>query len=147
MTWYYWVIIGLVLIIAEMFTAGFVLAVCGLAAIAAGVLAVMGFGTTVQLLGFAIITLILFVAVRPIMLRHFAGEGGKVKTNVDALIDREGIVVERIDTLGHTGRVKVGGEDWRAISGDDAVIELGAKVKVLKVDGAKLIVSPALKGA
>lgn len=147
MTWYYWVIIGLILIIAEMFTAGFVLAVCGLAALAAGVITAMGFGTTVQLLGFAIATLILFVAVRPIMLRHFAGEGGKVKTNADALVDREGIVVERIDALEHTGRVKVGGEDWRAITGDDTVIETGAKVKVLKVDGAKLIVCPVQKGA
>lgn len=142
MTWYYWVIIGLVLIIAEMFTSGFVLAVFGLAGIAAGMLALMGLGTTVQLLGFVVITLVLFVAVRPLMLRHFAGEGGKVKTNVEALIDREGLVMERIDALAHTGRVKVGGEDWRAVTGDDAVIETGAKVKVLKVDGAKLIVRP-----
>ena len=59
-----------------------------------------------------------------------------VLTNVYRIIDKEGIVIEDIDSLNCTGKVKVKGELWSAIADTD--IEKGSKIKVISVNGVKL---------
>jgi len=58
------------------------------------------------------------------------------------LIDQIGVVDEKIDPIEHTGRVIVGGDNWKALSLNDEVIEKGEKVQVKKIDGVKLYVIP-----
>ncbi len=41
-----------------------------------------------------------------------------METNVDALIGKTGIVTENGSCNEHRGRVKVGGDDWKAVSAD-----------------------------
>lgn len=74
------------------------------------------------------------------MVKRFYRTSEKIKTNVDALISREGIVSEKIDPAQNQGRVIIDGEDWRGISIDNAVIEKGEKITVVKVDGTRLLV-------
>jgi membrane protein implicated in regulation of membrane protease activity len=63
-----------------------------------------------------------------------------VRTGTAALIGSRAVVVERVDGLG--GRVKIGGELWTARSYDeDHVLEPGARVEVLKIEGATALVS------
>ena len=50
------------------------------------------------------------------------------------------MVSERIDPSKNKGRVIVWGEDWRALSIDETTIEVGQKITVVRVDGAKLLV-------
>jgi membrane protein implicated in regulation of membrane protease activity len=59
--------------------------------------------------------------------------------NVDAMIGRPGVVTQAIDPHNDIGQVRVDGQIWRASS--DNLIEEGAKIKVEKVIGAKLVVS------
>jgi len=40
------------------------------------------------------------------------------------------------------GRVSVGGDDWRAETTDNEVLQRGAVVKVLRVESNTLIVTP-----
>jgi membrane protein implicated in regulation of membrane protease activity len=63
-----------------------------------------------------------------------------VRTGVDALLGKTGIVLERIGPKAQQGRVKVEGEDWRGASVDDAVLEPGTRVTVIQVDGTTLVV-------
>lgn len=61
----------------------------------------------------------------------------KQKTNLDLIIDSEGIVTENI-TKSHPGEVKVEGKKWTAIA--DKNIAKGQTVKIKKIEGVKLIV-------
>jgi membrane protein implicated in regulation of membrane protease activity len=57
-----------------------------------------------------------------------------VKTNAEALIGRRAIATERIEGELHPGRVKVDGDDWKAISLDNETIEVGDAVEITAID-------------
>lgn len=60
-------------------------------------------------------------------------------TNADALIGQIGIVVEAIDNIAAVGTVKINGQVWTARTNDGLPIEKDARVKVLAIEGVKLI--------
>lgn len=60
-------------------------------------------------------------------------------TNIDALIGKYGIVEEDLSNIKY-GIVNLEGEKWTAVSEEDVVIKKGEKVKVLRIDGVKLVV-------
>ena len=68
-----------------------------------------------------------------------------VKTNVDSIIGSEGYVTADIDNITAHGQVKLGGMEWTARSVDGHHIEAGTLVKVEKIEGVKVIVSPVLE--
>lgn len=140
--WLIWFLAGIVLIVAEMVTAGFWLACLAVGCVAAGLVGLVPFaGLTLQTVAFAVTSLASMIGLRPVMLRHFQlGPGSEVRTGVDALLGKTGVVLERIDPASRQGRVKVEGEDWRGASVDDTPIEAGARVTVIQVDGTTLVV-------
>jgi membrane protein implicated in regulation of membrane protease activity len=97
-------------------------------------------GALVPALTFAAGTLLSLVGIRPFLLRYLHPRGTEIRTNVDALAGRVGIVSERIDPATGKGRVLVEGEDWRAASLMDAALEPGTRVMVVRVEGATLYV-------
>ena len=139
--WHGWIIAALLLFIAEMFVPGFWLACVALGSLAAGIVALLPIGMPLQVVTFAVTTLASFVGVRPFLVRHFQlGHGTGVRTNVDALIGKIGLVSERIDPVTRRGRVIVDGEDWRGATMDDSALEPGTRITVLQVDGTTLLV-------
>jgi membrane protein implicated in regulation of membrane protease activity len=62
-----------------------------------------------------------------------------IPSNVDALVGQEGIVLEPIDPVSNTGRVRIGSEEWRARA--DQHIDSGERVCVLGVEGATAVVT------
>ena len=140
--WLIWFVSAVVLLIAEMLAPGFWLACLAVGCVVAGLLGLVPFvGVAVQTIAFAATSLGSMIGLRPLMLRHFQlGPGGGVRTGVDALLGKRGVVLERIDPVSRLGRVKVEGEDWRGASVDDSPIEAGARVTVIQVDGTTLVV-------
>ena len=67
----------------------------------------------------------------------------KARTNIDAIIGREGIVLKSI-ARNIDGRVKVGNEQWRARAEED--IKEGDEIVVTSVNGATLIVEKTKGG-
>lgn len=129
-----WLVVAIVLVILEIATAGFGV-ICfaigaGFAALAAG----LGACVTWQIVIFAIVSLLMFIFLRPVVIRFIERKSKDVKTNADALVGRKGIVSERIDATQHTGRVAIDGDDWKAVSEDGSVIEKGASVEIVKLD-------------
>jgi len=61
------------------------------------------------------------------------------KTNLDRIIGMRGVVTEDIDDL-VIGEVLVDGKKWSAISKEK--LKKGDKVKIIKIEGVKLIVEP-----
>jgi len=142
MDWLIWFLSAIVLVVAEMFTPGFWLACLAVGCVAAGLVGLIPFaGLTLETVAFAATSLASMIGLRPIMLRRFQlGPGAGVRTGVDALLGKRGVVLERIDPVSRLGRVKVEGEDWRGVSVDDTPIEAGARVTIIQVDGTTLVV-------
>lgn len=139
MPWYVWVIGGLVLLGAEIFTGGFGVIWFGASAWAAGLAAAMGGGLALQLALFAGVGLALLIATRPLARRL---QRGGVKTGYDAMVGRQGVVEQTVgDPAGPIGSVRVGGERWRATA--LARLEPGARVVIRQLEGVTLLVEPA----
>ncbi len=67
-----------------------------------------------------------------------------IKTNVDAYQDKETKLLKAI-TKDESGEIKLGGIVWTAVSENDEAIEKDTLVKILRVEGNKMIVAPAQK--
>lgn len=140
-TWQFWTITAVVLFTVEIFTPGFFIATFAIGALCTVPAAIITANLNVQLLVFAITTTLTYIYIRPLAQKYFFKKHPKVATNADALIGKKAKVIETIDPLNTKGRVKViGGEDWKAISLDEQVIEKDAVVEIVSVDGAKVTV-------
>lgn len=142
-TWQLWMLAGIALWILEMFTPGFVAGVFGTACLVVAPFAGRGVSLTIQLLVFVVATAILFLLVRPIFLKLTAKSGPPEKTNADAMVGRDGVAVSAIQPLPAGGRVKIGGEEWRAAPADSSAIPEGARILVIKIEGNTLYVRVA----
>lgn len=87
---------------------------------------------------FLIVSLIALIVTRPIVNRLKKNES-RINTNAERLIGRIGDVLSDITDAETIGQVKVSGEVWSAKS-SDAPITKGEKIKVLSIEGVKLIV-------
>jgi len=139
--WQIWTVLGVLLLVAEMFTPGFWLACLAVGAFAAGLVGLLpGVGATGETIVFSITSLLSTVGLRPILMRRFRiGAATELRTNVEALLGKTGVVTERIDGGVRLGRVIVEGENWRGVSADRSVLEPGTRVMVIQVDGTTLI--------
>src|SRR6185503_2849047 len=91
--WILWLILGVGLIIAEIFTLGFVLFWFGIGALAAAVVGFAGFGLIWQFLAFATVSIALTAMSRTIFARYLPhGEGNAMKSGVDSLPGKIGTV-------------------------------------------------------
>lgn len=138
--WQVWLVAALLLFVAEMVAPGFWLLSVAVGCLTAGVVSLVIPGTLIPALSFAAGTLLSLVGIRPFLLRHLQRAGTEIRTNVDALAGRVGVVSERIDPATGKGRVLVEGEDWRAASLMDAALEPGTRVMVVRVEGTMLYV-------
>jgi len=142
--WIFWTVLGAVLIIAEIFTTGFVLLWFGIGALAAAFAAFIGVNSiTAQFLIFAIISIALTAASRTIFVNYFSREkaGGDLKSGVEALPGQIGTVVSSSRGALQEGAVKVYGSTWTAfpIEGEEP-LEAGDRVIVESVKGASIYV-------
>src|SRR5437588_2960817 len=86
--WIFWIILGAILVIAEIFTTGFVLLWFGIGALAAGLAGLVGIHSiTLQFLIFAVVSIALTAASRTIFVNYFSREksGGDLKAGYEGL--------------------------------------------------------------
>ena len=138
--WQLWIVVGVILLALEIFIPGFFVACLGMAFLVTAVPAFFGGNVKLQIVIFSLASIVIFFGLRPFFLKYLSPDKHTTRTNTDALIGRIGVVLEAIDPNTYSGRVKVGGEDWRAISNSEKAIAVGEKIVVTKVDGTKLFV-------
>lgn len=136
--WQIWIMAAMVFFIVELATPGFFTAAIGVGCLAAALAHRMGWGIEMQITALSTVTIVVFLTLRPLFLKYLYSDTG-IATNTEALIGKEGYVLEKIDPIAHSGRIIVGGEDWRAASIDDGIIEERASVEVVSIDGTRLI--------
>lgn len=140
--WVIWVVVAVALLIAEATTSAFVAIYFGLAAIAAAAIAAAGLDAALQLIAFAALSVGSLVLTRP-ALKRAAGKAAPIRTGVDAMAGRIGVVTRPIAEL-EPGQVKVAGEMWTArCFYDEEPIAVGSRVEVVKVEGVTALVIPA----
>lgn len=138
--WHLWIIFAILLFIIEIFTPAFLMACFAIGAILAGLVNFFGFGLNGQIVAFTIGTLVSFLGVRPLILKYGHRKGSIIKTNVEGLVGRIGKVSTIIDNSTDEGRIIVEGDNWRAISDNDEIINIGERVEILKVNSTILTV-------
>jgi membrane protein implicated in regulation of membrane protease activity len=137
-----WLIVGLVLMVAEVVSGDFVLVMLGLAALfGAGSAALTG-NPVIDVAVFALSSVGLLFLARPALKRRFlAGTG--VQTNSDALLGARAVVLSTVDAS--DGRVKLAGDVWSARNVHEGEpIEPGTTVTVVEIAGATVVVSADL---
>ena len=140
--WILWLILGIALMIAELFTLGFVLFWFGLGALAAAMVGFIGLGFVWQFMAFAVVSVALTAMSRTIFYKYLpSGEESSVRSNVDSLPGQVGTV-----TIGSSGALKesavrVYGSTWTAypMDGETELTE-GEKVEVVEVRGSSIYV-------
>jgi membrane protein implicated in regulation of membrane protease activity len=137
--WVWWMIAAGALAVGEIFTMGFFLGPIAIAAVLAAVVSLAGGGLAASWVVFIAASLASLLVLRPIARRHLRTPP-RIRTGTAALVGGPATVVERVDA--HGGCVKIGGEIWtaRAYDEDDS-FEPGARVEVMKIDGATALVA------
>ncbi len=134
-----WFIVGVVFIVLElMIPTNFILLCFGLGMIGAGLTALIHAPFWLQLLvGSGVTAVSLWF-----MHRHFArpDETGGAFGSV-GMVGKSGYVMQAIDPL-KGGVVRVNGEDWRAVTRGVAAIPERTRVRVIDIEGTKLVVEP-----
>ena len=134
-----WLALFVVFLIVEAGTVALVSIWFALGALAALVSCALGAEMWLQITVFLVVSLVLLA----LLWKRVRSKLTTTKTNVDSVIGAEGYVTEAIDNLSYTGRVKLGGITWAARSTSGAGITVGTLVKVERIEGVKVFVSPA----
>lgn len=140
--WILWLVVAVGLVIAEIFTLGFVLFCFGIGALAAAIVAFAGLGLPWQFAAFAIVSIVLTGMSRTIFARYFQhGESNAMKSGIDSLPGRIGTVSSASKGALNEAAVKVFGSTWTAYPLDgEEILGEGEKVEVVEVKGSSIYV-------
>lgn len=133
--WQFWLLLAGICVIIESFTLGFFVFWFAIGALFALIVSLFTTNIIIQSVVFVVTSTLLLLLTKP-LIKSFVKIPKAKATNVYGLINKEGIVLENIDSLNSTGKVKVNGELWSAVS--DTNIPKDSKIKVLSIDGVKL---------
>ncbi len=145
--WIFWTVLGVCLIVAEIFTLGFVLLWFGIGALAAALIGFLGFGIGWQFAAFALISIVLTVLSRTIFTNFLShSDENSYKSAVDSLPGKIGTVTIASKGALQEGAVKVFGSVWTAFPVDEETILVeGEKVEVVSIKGSSIYVRPQTK--
>ena len=108
-------------------------------ALAAAIAAGIGMGIVPQLLLFFCVSLVLLFFTRPAALKLMRKD--TEKTNVEGLLGKKAVVIQKINNLAQTGQVRINDIEWMARTSDDSMtIPVGTVVVIKEIRGVKLIV-------
>ena len=128
--WQMWAVVAVVCLILELTAGDFFIICFSIGAFFAAIVAAIGGNIYWQLFSFAVFTLISLFWVRPFAQRYLhKGEDNRV-SNADALLGRQGRVVETVKADGF-GRVQIDGDIWKAVTNEALDIPEGTNVHVI----------------
>ena len=138
--WQLWAAIAVICLILELSSGDFFIICFSIGAVFGAIATLLGLGIYAQIFVFAIFTVLSIFLVRPVALRYFhRGEENRV-SNADALLDRQGRVVETVKADGF-GRVQIDGDVWKAVTDEPydipegtAVCVVGRESTIIKVE-------------
>ena len=137
----FWLVAMVVFVAAEAMTVTLVSIWFAVGALGAILVALLGGGLVWQVTIFLALAVVLLLSLRSLVRKHFTPR--LTRTNVDSVIGTVGIVITPVNNIAALGQVQLGGMEWSARSTNGSHIPAGTLVKVDKVEGVKVFVSPA----
>lgn len=137
---YIWLGIMVVLLIIEASTVNLTTIWFAVGSIVAFCLSLFYLPQWLQIAAFLTVSFVLLIFTRPVAVKYL--RVGRYRTNADALIGCQGVVIMDI-TEHSTGQVKVRGQVWTAVSKTGQPILKDTEVVVCGIEGVKLIVKAA----
>jgi membrane protein implicated in regulation of membrane protease activity len=139
--WAAWLMLAVVLGVAEMTSLNLVLIMLSVGAVVGALAALASFPFAVQVLLAAGSSVAMLALVRPNLVRRL-NSGPELVTGTGKLLGQKGVVTEELSAH-HPGRIKIAGEIWSACPYDDNLtIAPGATVEVFEIRGATVYVHP-----
>lgn len=136
-----WLLLLVVFLAAEAATVSMVSLWFAVSALVALLVALLGGPGWLQGTLFLVISTVLLALLRPLVKRYVTPR--ITATNVDSVIGSTGLVTTAIDNVSAVGQVKLGAMEWTARSTSGQLIPVGTRVRVDKIEGVKVYVSPA----
>ena len=136
----FWFVLLVVFLIAEAATVTMVSLWFAAGALAAMAVCLLGGGVWLQAGAFFVVSAVMLTALRPVARKYFTPK--LTKTNVDSVIGAQGLVTAAIDNVKAQGQVKLGAMEWTARSLSGEKIPQGTLVRVEKIEGVKVFVTP-----
>ena len=134
-----WLVLLIVMVVIELATMGLTTFAGG--SLVATIAAACSAPIWLQVTLFFVVSLVLLWFTRPIAVKYFNKD--RIRTNVEAMVGRQGVVTSEIDNVEGIGEVKIGGMEWTARTIMDGMkLPVGTVVIVRAVDGVKVIVQP-----
>jgi membrane protein implicated in regulation of membrane protease activity len=140
--WWHWLVLGLLLVLAELATAGgFYVIFFGIAALVVGVLSGLDIAGPLwlQLLLFSVLSLVTLALFRTRLLKWVQLD--PQRPAVDSLVGEIGLASDVL-APGTVGRVEVRGAAWSARNTTNMSVARGSRVRVIRVEGLTLDVEP-----
>ncbi len=139
--WILWLVLFLGLAAVETLTLDLLFLMLSVGALAALVATFVGAGLVLQVVVFAVVSLLMILLVRPVAVRHLRKGPADQLNNIDRLVGAAALALEPVTA--HSGTVKIGGDTWTARSADGAALPAGTRLSVARIDGATAVVEPA----
>ena len=136
-----WIGFVIFMLLCEGFTTQLVSIWFAVGALCAAVSSLITSFVLVQVIVFIVVTCGTLIATKPLVDKYKKGHK-EVKTNSDRFIGQTGVMLTDIDTLESVGQVKVSGEVWTAKLKNPTPVKKDDKVKILAIEGVKMIVEP-----
>lgn len=137
----FWLAAFIAFAIGEAVTVGLVSVWFAVGALAALFATALGAGLWLQITVFLGVSALALALFKPLSSKFLKPKLSA--TNADRVIGSAALVTETIDNTQAQGQVKVNGQIWSARSAQDIVIPVGADVRVLRIEGVKVIVETA----
>ena len=137
----FWLAALIVFGVGEAVTVGLTSIWFALGSLGALIVSGLGFGFWPQFITFVALSAVAMALLRPIAQKLL--KPNYSATNADRVIGTTGLVTEEIDNIAGKGLVNLAGQIWSARSThSDGVIPAGQEVRVLQIQGVKVIVAP-----
>ena len=137
----FWLIAMVIFAVTELMTVSLVSIWFAVGALGAIIVALLGGGLILQVTVFLALAIVLLLGLRSVVRKHLAPR--ITKTNIDSLIGATGVVLTPVNNIAALGQVQISGVEWSARSTDNSHIPAGTLVKVDRIEGVKVFVSPA----
>lgn len=132
----FWIIVAIVMGLAEVATSGLVSIWFCLSALVTSVVAVFCQSVMVLIAVFVISSTVFLLCTRRFVKKFLKNE--PVPTNADRIIGKTAIVTEDIDPISGAGCVTADGKAWSVKA--EEPIDRGSLVKIIAIDGVRLVV-------
>lgn len=138
---YVWLSLAVILAVVEISTTQLVSIwfVIGAAATAVMSSTIIKGNLVLQIIAFILISTIALLLTRPLVRKIRKQE--LISTNSDRNIGKSGVVIADINPENGKGMVRIGSEKWSAKSFQNYVIKEGTNIKVVAIEGVKLVVT------